>query len=450
MSTTQTQQRSTNGHAGFAQAAGGQLVAPGGAQHQEKLAQPRWQPPAFLIPDSYEAIELLAKKICDAGWVPKSYLGKDGKPNQAMVEVGIMHGMMVGLPPLAALQSISIINGMPAVWGDGMLALVQDSGLLEDFEEWYEGEGDTLTAHCRVKRRGRPTALVGRFSWKMAKHAGLTTKAGPWTAYPARMMQMRARAFALRDGFADVLKGLRSAEEVIDGGDLVQQPDGPFVPASPRPTRDRFVDNSGGPVVDNAAPDVPAGGESAGAVQAGTAMAEPWPVLDRFGELVHEYTSAADYVEHLQRLLRAAKDHDAAQAVWEHNADRLVDEVQAFLGDGEQVVEELRVLAFRFAAKKEDPEPDQAKEAAPQPEADDAGDDWAAEFDALAGELRAVTSKVDLSGFLATAGERIHALCSASPAWQAKWLKEVDAAHARFGGGGKPSNKPAEDKKKLF
>ena len=41
-------------------------------------------------------------------------------------------------------------------------------------------------------------------------------KQGPWTQYPKRMRQMRARAFALRDVFADILKGMPIAEELQD------------------------------------------------------------------------------------------------------------------------------------------------------------------------------------------------------------------------------------------
>ena len=49
-----------------------------------------------------------------------------------------------------------------------------------------------------------------------AKLAGLTTRSPVWKSYPKRMLQMRARGFALRDQFADALKGLSSAEEVRD------------------------------------------------------------------------------------------------------------------------------------------------------------------------------------------------------------------------------------------
>jgi hypothetical protein len=55
-----------------------------------------------------------------------------------------------------------------------------------------------------------------QFSVADAKRAGLWGKSGPWTQYPRRMLQLRARGFALRDAFPDVLKGLVTAEEAQD------------------------------------------------------------------------------------------------------------------------------------------------------------------------------------------------------------------------------------------
>src|SRR3546814_15381125 len=61
-----------------------------------------------------------------------------------------------------------------------------------------------------------------------AKKAGLAGKQGPGSQYPQRMRQMRARAWAMRDGFADVLKGIGIAEEVrdfpvVEGGEVQAQ-----------------------------------------------------------------------------------------------------------------------------------------------------------------------------------------------------------------------------------
>jgi len=66
-----------------------------------------------------------------------------------------------------------------------------------------------------AKRKGRKPVET-RFSVEDAKRAGLWGKGGPWTAYPKRMLQMRARGFALRDAFPDVLKGMISVEEAQD------------------------------------------------------------------------------------------------------------------------------------------------------------------------------------------------------------------------------------------
>jgi hypothetical protein len=65
-----------------------------------------------------------------------------------------------------------------------------------------------------VKRKGQKEQ-VRTFSYEDAQRAGLVKKDN-WVKYPRRMLQMRARAFALRDVFPDILQGLGCTEEVID------------------------------------------------------------------------------------------------------------------------------------------------------------------------------------------------------------------------------------------
>jgi len=68
---------------------------------------------------------------------------------------------------------------------------------------------------AQSKRKNR-TAVTRSFSMVDATKANLANKEGPWRSYPGRMRQMRARGFALRDSFADVLKGISIAEEAMD------------------------------------------------------------------------------------------------------------------------------------------------------------------------------------------------------------------------------------------
>ena len=143
--------------------------------------------------------------------VPAAY---QGKPEDILV--CIQHGAELGLKPLQSLNTIAVINGRPTLYGDGIPALLDASGLCEDRDEYIEGEGDKMTAVCRLKRRGMQTPILRTFSVSDAKAAGLWGKAGPWTQYPKRMLAMRARSWAARDGFADVLRGLHVREEVAD------------------------------------------------------------------------------------------------------------------------------------------------------------------------------------------------------------------------------------------
>jgi len=157
-----------------------------------------------------EAIQF-SDMLAGSNMVPKQY---QGKPQDILVCV--QWGFELGLAPMQALQNIAVINGKPSVYGDAAMALVQASPVCEDVEEFFENEGSpNPIAVCIAKRKGRKPVTV-KFSVEDAKRAGLWGKQGPWSAYPRRMMQMRARGFALRDAFPDVLKGMITAEEAQD------------------------------------------------------------------------------------------------------------------------------------------------------------------------------------------------------------------------------------------
>jgi hypothetical protein len=171
-----------------------------------------------LVPANFEDLWRMAKAVSASGLAPR---GMD-RPEQ--VFVAMAHGLEIGLKPMQSLQRIAVINGRPTIWGDAMIGLVRASGQLERLSETIEGKAgtDDFAAVCVAKRVGSDE-VRSVYSVKDARTAGLWGKSGPWTTSPKRMLQMRARAFALRDLFADVLGGLYMAEEVMDspgfGGD---------------------------------------------------------------------------------------------------------------------------------------------------------------------------------------------------------------------------------------
>ena len=157
-----------------------------------------------------EAMEL-AKTLASSQLIPKAFQQRPGD-----VFVAMMWSHSLGIPIVQGLQGIAVINGKPSLYGDALLAVCMGSGKMADIEETVTGNADNLTATCKVTRRGKPTPVVSTFSMADARAAGLLGKPGPWKQYTSRMLKMRARAFALRDAFPDVLSGIASAEEMQD------------------------------------------------------------------------------------------------------------------------------------------------------------------------------------------------------------------------------------------
>lgn len=180
----------------------------------------RLAPRSFsLMPQSLGEAKEIASIIASSGLAPKDYIGKPD-----MVLVAIQMGADLGLKPMQALQNIAVINGRPSIWGDAAAALVQSSGMMERFHETFEGTfpQDDFTAICVIKRKGWQDEIRREFSVADAKRAHLWDKRGhnggetPWVTYPKRMLQMRARGFALRDAASDMLMGLVLVEEAQD------------------------------------------------------------------------------------------------------------------------------------------------------------------------------------------------------------------------------------------
>lgn len=164
----------------------------------------------ILQPQTFDQLLRFAEMAATSDLMPRDYKGKP-----ANIVLAVQLGSEVGLSPMQAIQNISVIQGRPAVWGDAMLGIVRRDKRCQDVLEAIAGEGEARVATCTIKRAGS-SDTVRTFSVADAKRAGLWGKQGPWQQYPDRMMQMRARGFACRDAFPDVLRGLSSAEEITD------------------------------------------------------------------------------------------------------------------------------------------------------------------------------------------------------------------------------------------
>lgn len=162
----------------------------------------------FMQVTTLESAIKCSELIANSSFCPKGMYGKPGD-----VLVALQMGQELGLKPMQALQNIAVINGRPSLWGDAMLGVCRQSPDFEFIREDYDEAKEAFV--CTVKRRNEPE-VVRSFSMQDAKTARLLGKEGPWTTYPKRMLQMRARGFALRDAFPDTLRGIIIREEAQD------------------------------------------------------------------------------------------------------------------------------------------------------------------------------------------------------------------------------------------
>ena len=165
-----------------------------------------------IVPQNLSEAMTFAEMIAKSSFCPESMKGKSGD-----VLVAMQMGSEIGLSPMQALQNIAVIKGRPTLWGDAALAVVMAHPSYISHREWLDGsiKDGTRTAHIKINRKNSDEYIVS-FSMEQAKTAMLWNKAGPWTQYPDRMLQMRARSFAIRDKFADALRGISVREEVQD------------------------------------------------------------------------------------------------------------------------------------------------------------------------------------------------------------------------------------------
>jgi hypothetical protein len=155
-----------------------------------------------IKPDEWSVMQQQATMLVKTGFLPKSIT----TPEQAVAI--IMTGRELSIPPMAALNTINVIQGKPTVSPQLMLALINRSGQLEDMKIETGAEGAT----CTMKRRGRQP-FTARFGPAEAKAMGLAGKDN-YSKQPATMYQWRAVAMAARAAFPDVILGLYTPEEM--------------------------------------------------------------------------------------------------------------------------------------------------------------------------------------------------------------------------------------------
>lgn len=151
------------------------------------------------------AANQLAKALSRTSFVPAAFAGNDNDATAA-----ILMGDELGLSPLAALRSLYVVHGSPALYARSMVALAQSRG----HEIWTELSTSDKVIVCG-RRRG--SNKEERAEWTMAR----ATKAGytsnkKYATNPAEMLYAKAAAEIARKIAADVLAGVPYSVEDLE------------------------------------------------------------------------------------------------------------------------------------------------------------------------------------------------------------------------------------------
>lgn len=207
-----------------------------------------------IVPQSIEEIWRVSKMVVMAGLAPKALVGKKaGDDAISAVAISIMAGAELGLPPMVALRSFTVIGGRPALYGDGIINVARRSKKAAYIRTGYDivrnvgwceakraDTGETKRVEFSIedaKRAGlwddRPT--VSKKDWNSGQFTNVPNDA-PWFRYPQRMQQWRAAGYCLRELFADVLGGITDEYEAREiAGDLYEpEPAKDLNPPSPK------------------------------------------------------------------------------------------------------------------------------------------------------------------------------------------------------------------------
>jgi len=182
----------------------------------------------LMVPKTATELWRTADLMLKSGSLPQQY------KTVPQVIVGMQILRQLNLPDVACLRLLAIINGSFNLWGDAPKGLAMRSGQVEDFDEWWFDpdynrisienknlKAPIFGAACLLRRVKVKTDTVRSFTVDDATQAGLWGKSGPWKTYTKRMLQLRARSWALKDMFPDMLLGIGIAE--YDHNVLVQE-----------------------------------------------------------------------------------------------------------------------------------------------------------------------------------------------------------------------------------
>lgn len=278
------------------------------------LPEPTYRPGTHLdmLTDKplFEHMQRVARMFAESQLVPQHLRGK--VPD---CFIALHIARRLDEDPLTLMQNIYIVSGKAGWMTQYMIARANKSGRLQGPIRWRStGQGESLevTAFATLTADGEEISATA--SMAMAK-AEQWTRNPKYTSMPEHMLRWRSATMLVRLYMPEIMLGLPSAQELEDGGELIEQVDGSYAPAPPQ--RSDFQ------------PGVEVSDETQGVTGAdadpdGEPESEPYQLVDCDGE-AHDYQQAGRWANALEKVFDEAANRGEGVLVemWETNSPTL-------------------------------------------------------------------------------------------------------------------------------
>lgn len=183
--------------------------------------------PAGVMVADVQGVRVLAKDLIDSGLFP-------AVKNVAGAVTIIQAGLELGIPPVAALNTMAIINGRLAMEAKALLAIAQSRAGVT----WRVTKEDATGCEITFSRPGWGETKSS-FTKAEAQDAGLLGKTN-WKLWPKDMYFARAAGRGIRRIAPDAVLGLYTKEEMNDSPTNLNGPATAPAGSSAPGTRDEY------------------------------------------------------------------------------------------------------------------------------------------------------------------------------------------------------------------
>ena len=170
----------------------------------------------FANADSFQLACRMADALSKSTIVPKSYQG-----NTSNCMIAIEMASRINTSPMMVMQNLYIVNGTPAWSSQWIIAMINNSKRYKTelkFDMKFGPDGRPISCTAWAEDYNGNMVVGPTITMEMAEREGWLSKSGSkWKTMPEVMIRYRAASIFGRLNCPDMIMGIYSQEEVIDG-----------------------------------------------------------------------------------------------------------------------------------------------------------------------------------------------------------------------------------------